>query len=644
MTTPGPQNAAAAERPFAAEHSVMAVNADAVRRIGEGARQLIEQGDLEDAAAYLQAAARLAWLNQPGGFALTELDALAGRIAELTVPPWPAASPSSRGGRPRVLHVITEVYESGGHTRLAGRWIARDRKRDHTIVLTRQYGVHPGFKAEVARSGAKLLSVGDKSTPVLERARALRATAAAFDVVVAHIHPDDAGAVIALQPGPGRPPTLFMNHADVAPWMGAQAFDVLVGFRHSARIIEELRGIAHERCVRVPLACDPPAAAPPSRADARRRLGIAGDAEIILTVGHYGKFAPLTEHSLADAVLRVLQTRPDATVIAVGPTADQPPWSRVIPEAGGRLIAAGVQPELAGYYAAADVLLESYPIGGGTVVMEAALAGLPVVSYRPAPLARELFWQEPIGDPDPRLHAGDPTELAAHISLLLEDPAERARRADALRDLTLDLHAGSGWTEQLESAYQRATELAGGPNPEAPAIPVLGEDDDLFPMLWRYNHRSGGSSPPQVVNASARALELAAVSPAIRARFADLQVDASSPLPEPFAGAIAAPALDETSIAEQLEAMRELRSIAVVAQVALGLPRDDLEQAIALVEPILAEQDARAGWELDVDVVPYDGAGPAVSLEWLAIATEDDERAWWRDAPVHRLTRTPAHA
>lgn len=643
MTTAGPQTAAAAEHPFAAEHSVMAVNADAVRRIGEGARRLIEQGDLEDAAAYLQAAARIAWLNQPGGFALPHLDDLAAQIADLAVPPWPAAARSSRSGRPRVLHVITEVYESGGHTRLAGRWIARDRKRDHTVVLTRQYHAHPAFKAELARSDTKLLSVGDKSTPILERARGLRAIAATFDVVVAHIHPDDAGSVIALQPGRDRPPTLFMNHADVAPWMGADAFDVLVGFRHSARIIEELRGIAHERCVRVPLACDPPAAAPPSRAAARQRLGIAGDAEIVLTVGHYGKFAPLTEHSLADAVLPLLHARPSATVIAVGPTPDQPPWNKAIPDADGRLVAAGVQADLADYYAAADVLLESYPIGGGTVVMEAALAGLPVVSYRPAPLARELFWQEPIGDPDPRLHAGSPAELAAHIALLLDDPAERTRRADALRDLTLDLHAGSGWTEQLESAYGRAAELAGGPSPDAPSIPVLGEDDDLFPMLWRYNHRSGGSSPPQVVNASARALELGAASPAIRARFPDLQVDASSPLPEPFAGAIAAPSLDETAIAEQLDAMRELRSIAVVAQVALGLPRDELERAIALVEPILAEQDARAGWELDVDVVPYDGAGPVVSPEWLAIATEDDERAWWRDAPVHRLTRTPAH-
>ncbi|MBJ7520582.1 MAG: glycosyltransferase family 4 protein [Solirubrobacteraceae bacterium] len=621
----------------------MTVNADAVRRIGEGARQLIEQGNLEDAAAYLQAAARAAWLNQPGGFALPELDTLAGQIAERALPPWAAGSRTSRHGRPRVLHVITEVYASGGHTRLAARWIARDRKRDHTVVLTRQHAAHPSFKADLDRSDAAILSVGNKAVPILERARGLRAMAATFDCVVAHIHPDDAGAVIALQPGPSRPPTLFMNHADVAPWMGAQAFDVLVGFRRSARIIEELRGIAHERCVRVPLACDPPAATPPSRAAARQRLGIPADAEIILTVGHYGKFAPLTEHSLADAVMPTLEARPAATVIAVGPTADQPPWNHVIPRAGHRLIAAGVQTDLTDYYAAADVLLESYPIGGGTVVMEAALAGLPVVSYRPAPLARELFWQEPIGDPDPRLHAGDPAELLAHISLLLDDPAERTRRADTMRDLTLDLHAGRGWTEQLESAYARAIELTGGPEPEAPSVPVLSDDDDLFPMLWRYNHRSGGSSPPQVVNASARALELAASSPAIRARFPDLQVDASSPLPEPFSGVIAAPPLDESAITEQLRAMRELRSIAVVAQVALGLPRDELERAIALVEPILAEEDARAGFELDVDVVPYDGAGPPVSPDWLAIATEDDGRAWWDDAPVHRLTRTPAH-
>lgn len=619
---------------FARDHAHMAEVAAGLQRIADAAAALARRGEDEQAAQYMQTAARLALLNQPGALAFDPLERTLADIAAEALAPWPER-PAPTGGRERVLHVITETYAAGGHTRLAYRWMARDAGRDHVVALTRQGEPSPSVSAVFAELAVPVISVGSPETPFLERARDLRGLAADFDLVVLHIHPDDAPAVIAMQPGPGRPPTVFMNHADHAPWIGRQAFDIVLACRGDGSLVaQELRGIPAERCGVLPLPGDPPAELM-SRAEARAMLGIPEAAEILLTLGHPVKFTQLTGHTLADAVIPTLLARPATTLIVVGPDATVRPWPEQIAAAQGKLHVVGPQLDLAPFYAAADVLIESYPLAGGTVVVEAALHGLPVITYRPDARARGLFCQEPIADPDPRLHAADPVELHTQVGVLLDTPGEAERRAAAFREATLAIHAGPGWTAALEEAYDRARELAGGRGPALRPVPPLDPEDETLPLISRYNRNATAASPLDVIEASSQALALASSSPVVRDRLPAILGAESAPLPEPVPGVMAAPAVREADLGAALTTLREMIAARVTDRIALTLPAHDIEASMALAGPVLTAQDEAAGWELPVDVIPYDGT-PVLPEGWIAVASPGDA-TWWGDAPVHRI-------
>lgn len=607
-------------------------------RLAATASVLAQRGDGEEAAQVIQTAAHLALLNQPGALAFEDLEATATAIADDKLAPWPAHRSAPADGPERVLHVLSETYAVGGHTRLATRWIARDATRSHVVVLTRQGEPSPAVAATFEELAVPVVSVGTPETPMLERARDLRGLAASFDLVVLHIHPDDVPAILAFEPGPGRPPTVFMNHADHAPWIGRRAFDVVLACRGDGSVVaQELRGIPAERCRVLPLPGDPPQALL-SRAEARAALGIPEEAEVLLTLGHPVKFTPLTGETLGGAILPTLRARPAASMIVVGPHAGLRPWPELIAQAGGKLHVIGPSLDLAPLYAAADALIESYPLAGGTVVVEAALHDLPVITYRPDARARGLFCQEAITDPDPRLHAADPAELHAQISLLLDTPGEAHRRAAAFREATLAIHAGPGWTAQLERAYAQARALAGGNGPEPGPVPPLDPDDETLPLLSRYNRNATAASSLDEIDVSTRAIALAAASPAIRRRLPAVLGVGSTPLPEPAAGALAAPELREDDLAAHLAALRDLVAARVTERVALTLPREGIDASMAIAGPVLAEQDHAAGWELPVDVIPYDES-PVLPAGWLAVGDPTRADAWWSDAPVHPITQ-----
>ena len=629
---------------FAEDHAHMAAVGAGLARLADTASALAARGEGEQAAQVIQTAAHLALLNQPGALAFEQLEATATAIADDALAPWPAHRSASTDAPERVLHVLSETYAVGGHTRLASRWIARDAARSHVVVLTRQGEPSPAVAATFEQLGIPVLSVGTPETPMLERARDLRGLAASFDLVVLHIHPDDVPAILAFEPGPGRPPTVFMNHADHAPWVGRRAFDVVLACRGDGSVVaQELRGIPAERCGVLPLPGDPPQMLP-SRAEARAALGIPDEAEVLLTLGHPVKFTPLTGETLGGAILPTLHARPAASLIVVGPHANLQPWPGLIAQSGGKLHVIGPSLDLAPFYAAADALIESYPLAGGTVVVEAALHNVPVITYRPDARARGLFCQEPITDPDPRLHASTPAELQAQIGVLLDSPGEAQRRAAAFREATLAIHAGPGWSAQLEEAYARARALAGGSGPAPGPVPPLDPTDETLPLLSRYNRNATAASSLEDIDASTRAIALAATSPAIRKQLPDVLGVASAPLPAPIAGALAAPEPREDDLATHLTALRALVVARVTDRVALTLPAEGIEASMAVAGPVLSAQDDEAGWELPVDVIPY-GDTPVLPTGWLAVGDPARAPAWWGSAPVHPITPpVAAHA
>ncbi|MGY1680802.1 glycosyltransferase [Geodermatophilus sp. SYSU D01176] len=441
-------------RPLAHAPAVLAANRRNYELLVELARHYADRGDTEHVLRTATLAATYAWLAPVGLLSDTRVERAvvhavrgSGRVT---------VDGDRRAGR--VLHVLTEAYSTGGHTRLAWRWMARD-ERTSDVVLTNQHGAVPDeLVASVRATGGELHELQVTATGLLDRARQLRQHMDRADLVVLHVHPYDAVALAAANlPGP-RPPVVLENHADHAYWLGVAGTDLLCDLRPQTRAVDVgLRGVPADRIGVLPLPVDE---LPSPAGDAlRRELGIRPDAVVALTVSADWKMAPAWGRGMRDVVERVLRWSPQLCVVLVGATPSED-WSRLDKRYPGRVFPVGKVPDPAPYFALADVYLDSYPTHSSTSALEAAVLGLPVVAL--ADLSED--------DPASILQAGSPglaglprvataEKFATTVRRLAADADLRRQAGADARAAVLAVHDGPAWRAGLESLYAKARAL-----------------------------------------------------------------------------------------------------------------------------------------------------------------------------------------
>ena len=180
--------------------------------------------------------------------------------------------------------------------------------------------------------------------------------------------------------------------------------------------------------------------APDQRARLRERLGIGSDAAVILSIGRLSR-----EKGHAD-LLRALGTlhsvaRPWTLVlVGTGPEREALEKRARALGIGERVRFAGFHADVSPFYGIADLfVLPSHSEGSANVLLEAMMAGVPIVATRAGGNP------EIVVDQETGLLAGvaEPTALANAVARLLEDRALASRfvaaaRARATREFSLD--------------------------------------------------------------------------------------------------------------------------------------------------------------------------------------------------------------
>ena len=594
-----------------ADHVALAFNRHALATLEDACERFFAAGRHEDAAAAAELAGRVAWMNHPGVFAGERVEKVLTAIAEARFAWGPPALPVPEPGRPeRVLHVLTEGYDTGGHTRLAWRWMLEDAGREHSAVLTRQRTPLPEPLAAAVRERGGQLHMLPPTAPLLDRAAALRAHAQTFDLLVVHGHPDDPVPTLALGAGM-RPPVVVENHADHTFWLGRGLADAIVSPRPVGHLLASTRrGIPAERSavLEVPLTGVEPGAV--DRAAARRALGLPEDVPVLLTVASHYKYEPVGDLHLLDPVERALHAVPDAILLAVGPHAVGR-WAQSREATGGRVRALGRKADLAPYYAAADAYLESYPFSSLTAVSEAAAHGTPVLALAPDPDEAEIFGSR---HTDGWQRARTPEDYAQRLIALLTDPAARERWGTAARDVVATARDGEHYRTRVDDLYARARSL--GPlAPSDLAAPVEGPARHDAAVL-RLHASSGTSIPREVVSRLTAQLTAAARRDDVRALFGSLAGPGGTPEQRArYDRAFAFLPADAATIGAAVDELRTLASAGVVGQCLLGVAPEDVEAAIPLIEAALAN-----GEDVDVELVACtDPAAYAATPGTLAI-------------------------
>jgi hypothetical protein len=409
----------------------------------------------EQAAVAAMTAATFAWCNPTGVLASGALeDVLTGLGGVLPRPGVPAPL-RARGTRPRVLHVASQLYGTGGHTQMLAGWLRLDSARDHHVCVTGQQGREVPAKILGSLTGPDALTLLDDEHPrLLDRAARLRELALDHDQVVLHVHPNDVVPLIALAlPPHERPEVLLVNHADHVFWLGVRVADRVVNLRGSgARLAVERRGVPEARNALLvrPLVVRERRL---TRTEARAELGVPPDALVVVSAADTYKYGPVGGETLLDLLLPVLREHPGARLHVAGPEPDGD-WSVLAEEDLGR--AWGVLPDVHTLLEAADVYVDSYPFSSLTSMLEAAWLDTPVLTLRAGgPGLGVLGADTPELDDDLVVAASGP-ELASHLARLLTDTAERHRVGASTGAAVRRFHAGGAWAEQVGKVLDAA--------------------------------------------------------------------------------------------------------------------------------------------------------------------------------------------
>lgn len=410
------------------------------RARGNGERRL----ELAETLGYL------AWLVHDGSFVVPAAEAalrddgdLVGRCG------LPRDATALRG---RTLHVATEIYAVGGHTRLVGKWIGLLGDEKHAVVLVRQRS--PYEPSWLIPEGADVPLIDLEQSGVLERrdkvARLIELFQAARRVVL-HIHPNDACAVAAAYRVPGAD-IRFVNHADHVGWLGAGLPATFLNLRQrGTRLAARRRAIDASACDVVPLPIRPPPLI--DRHAAREQLGIANREILLLTIASGPKYTPVDGRSLAP-VLDALLAEADVRLMAIGPQPGHPLFAALSERHPGQVFVPGPIIDPAVHRAAADVYLDSYPFCSPTSLLESAAAGTPVVAFQPDPEELEILYAECPWLSREAYTAPDPRGLVDLVQTLARD-AGRRREVSAALLAGMTKHFPEAWRQAMKAHLAR---------------------------------------------------------------------------------------------------------------------------------------------------------------------------------------------
>ena len=438
---------------------IITANHAYLERITTRAESVLAHGNDYQAFSLLEKAASWAWNNGSGMLCSKRLEALCVQLARR----YPGVGQHTCDADETVV-LMSSIHDAGGHSRLAQRWMALDATRRFRLVLTRQgdYSI-PAVILQQQDAGSLTIDIINATADTLaERIQYLRGLLSKAAGIIVLTHPDDPLPPVALHGLPQQPPTLFVDHAAHTFWLGAEAAHIVTPLlKVNARICAERRGLPAERLHPLPLPLDsvsPPLGAE-DRQHIRNTLGIDENTTILLSSGWAYKYRPIQgETTLQDLVLPVLQQQPDTHLIVAGPDNSETCWNALKQACPDRVHLLGPvdEPTLQTLFSACDLYLDAAPFPSGLAMVDAVLAGRPVLKFASPAMQACGFSQD-----SDALHAPDylfttPEGYRAALLDRINQPALRQQLAGQMLQALQQTHSHAAFIAATNAAWEAA--------------------------------------------------------------------------------------------------------------------------------------------------------------------------------------------
>jgi glycosyltransferase involved in cell wall biosynthesis len=205
------------------------------------------------------------------------------------------------------------------------------------------------------------------------------------DTIILHVNPNDVFSIcaaLALRHSLGSR-VLYFNHADHVFNIGMSCVDYVIDFRiDGARYTFRYRGVEPKRILLVPLT----SASRKSPSISRAELGIPNKCTASITIASYYKLQPDSHWDFGKAIYELLSSEPNHYHLMVGYGSESVKKSilgrltKSPPSLRRRLIWLGRRTDIDSLLRVADFIIESFPLAGGIVRLEAMSAGLPIIA------------------------------------------------------------------------------------------------------------------------------------------------------------------------------------------------------------------------------------------------------------------------
>jgi hypothetical protein len=369
----------------------------------DNAEILIKKGQYSEALVLLNQLATFAWINVTGFFTSWKLESLLHELATKVTPLPPPSKPRETNSRKlKILHVVTMLFDSGGHTQLLFNWIKLDCENDHHIIVTAQLPENLPQKKikEFGYENLTIISLPESKHSGLENAAELRSIASRYDLIVLHTSPNDIVSVVAFSAN-NIPPVLFMNHADHIFWIGASVSDIVLQFRENSIAGDKIRRGITQKQIFLPIPvithCLEKKEEENNEENVRRcknRLNLSPEKTVLLSTGTEYKFRPNETHNLFETIIPVLDENP-AIIFFVAGVFQESAIARSYAHPQILFLGEITMSELEIYEWASDIYIETMPCSSFTALLEAGLKRKPIhLMHEPVEITK-IFPDEP---------------------------------------------------------------------------------------------------------------------------------------------------------------------------------------------------------------------------------------------------------
>lgn len=278
------------------------------------------------------------------------------------------------------LHVLTEGYQTGGHTRVIERWIENaPAEQKHSVVIVKP-NVSPleELKKLTQQKNGEFIKY-DNNWSIKEKALKLRRLGMHYQYIILHTHMNDSTATIAFGTEEFTRPVLFYNHASHLFWIGKSITDLHIDLKKKDIVTEEYKNIKNKFNLGIPTKNLEFKTI--NKKEFRKQFGFPVDKKIIITAGSDTKYRPIGNDGFIDVLLNLVDD--NTYVYAIGAEKNSTLWKNAYKASNGHIIALGCidfSHDYLKYIGIADLYLDSYPMNGWTATIDAVTMNVPVLS------------------------------------------------------------------------------------------------------------------------------------------------------------------------------------------------------------------------------------------------------------------------